>query len=58
MEVLRKLGLGPAAPLVFAGSAPGGEVHLSSGGYPLTSVIVEVADRTPARLAVCLGTPA
>ncbi len=57
IEVTRKLGLGPSAPLVFTGGEPSGLLGLRSGDHVLSSVLLRTAgDARP--VAVCLGTPA
>ncbi|WP_435149118.1 type I polyketide synthase [Micromonospora aurantiaca (nom. illeg.)] len=57
IEVTRKLGLGPSAPLVFTGREPSGTLGLRSGDHVLSSVLLRTAGDAR-QVAVCVGTPA
>jgi enediyne polyketide synthase len=52
VEVLRKLGRAPDAPLQLTGTGPDGEVYLGSGPVTLTSCLLDVPGGV---VAVCLG---
>ncbi|MEE3922608.1 polyketide synthase dehydratase domain-containing protein [Micromonospora sp. BRA006-A] len=57
IEVTRKLGLRPSAPLVFTGREPSGTLGLRSGDHVLSSVLLRTAGDAR-QVAVCVGTPA
>ncbi|MET8092255.1 SDR family NAD(P)-dependent oxidoreductase [Micromonospora sp. NPDC005220] len=57
IEVTRKLGLGPSAPLVFTGRESSGTLGLRSGDHVLSSVLLRTAGDAR-QVAVCVGTPA